>query len=60
MEGDKGRDDVGKAVSQLTYNGINVSDKVIGVSPKRPVGIRLWAVIDFLCHFCGYRWEKVR
>jgi len=48
------------AVRKLTYNGVQVSGKEIGVSDRSPAGLKLWSVIDFLCHYCGYRWGHVK
>lgn len=46
------------AISDLKRNGIavDVPDKRIDV--PRYTGLKLWSMIEYLCHYCGYRWIK--
>jgi hypothetical protein len=44
------------AISDLRRNGIKIEEKLISV--PRYTGLKLWSVIEYLCHYCGYRWIK--
>lgn len=40
---------------------VNPGTKTIKASRNNPIGIKSWARIDYLCHYCGYHflWENV-
>ena len=49
-----------EAVKILQQNGIFVdrSEKIIDMLGQEGPGIKLWGVIDYLCHYNKYRWVR--
>jgi len=47
-------------VEGLKRRGVFVdrSEKIIDMLGKEGPGIKGWKLIDFLCHYCGYRWTR--
>ena len=49
-----------EATKILQQNGIFVdrSEKIIDMLGQEGPGIKLWGVIDYLCHYNKYRWVR--
>lgn len=50
------------ALNKLRRNGIQIDTgaKLVCVSDRRPLGIKLWGAVDYRKRFAGYGWGKVR
>ncbi len=47
-----------EAISDLRRNGIKVDAPEKRIDVPRYTGLKLWSVIEYLCHYCGYYWRK--
>ena len=47
------------SISNLKRNGIKIDVPEKCINVPRYTGIKLWGMIEYLCHYCGYKWVKV-